>query len=160
MSERDEVLNYRTGPDSERPLEEGERLIATFEPDRARYWRDHALLAAFFGAAAMVVLILMGKADQIVTGVLAAFLAIGFRAVFFRSEVMARRWRLTDRRLLGPQAIAVMLLEVTLVRRLMGDVQVVTKTGGKHLLRHMADPDAVVSAILRARAERAERVEE
>lgn len=160
MSERDDVLNYRTGPDSEKPLEEGERLVATFEPDRARYWRDHAVLAAFFGAAAIVILILMGKADQIVTGVFAAFLAIGFRAVFFRSEVMARRWRLTDRRLLGPQGIALMLLEVQLVRRLMGDVQVVTKTGGKHLLRHMADPEAVVAAVKQAQAERAERVEE
>lgn len=160
MSDRDDVLNYRTGPESELPLDAGERLVATFEPDPARYWRDHVSLAAFFGAAAMIVLILLGKADQIVTGVLAAFLAIGFRAVYFRSEVMARRWRLTDRRLLGPQARSVMLLEVDMVRRLMGDVQIVSRSGGKHLLRHMADPQAVVDAVLAAKVERAERVRE
>ena len=160
MSERDDVLNYRTGPESEIDLDEGERLVAVFEPDAARYWRDHVTLAAFFGAVAMAVLLAMGKADQIVVGVLAAFAAIGFRAVFFRSEVMARRWRLTDRRLLGPQARAVMLLEVAAVRRLMGDVQIVTKSGAKHLLRHMADPEGVVAAVTRARAVRAERVRE
>ena len=76
MSERDDVLNYRTGPESEIGLDDGERLIATFEPDPARYWRDHVSLAAFFGAAAMVVLLILGKPDQIVTGVLAAFAAI------------------------------------------------------------------------------------
>jgi len=160
MSERDDVLNYRTGPESEIGLDDGERLIATFEPDPARYWRDHVSLAAFFGAAAMVVLLILGKPDQIVTGVLAAFAAIAFRAVFFRSEALARRWRLTDRRLLGPQARAMMLLEVKQARRLMGDVQIVTVGGGKHLLRHMADPQGVIDAVMAARAERAERVAE
>jgi len=159
MSERDDVLNYRTGPESELDLEEGERLIATFSPDPGRYWRDHVTLAAFFGAAAMAVLLALGKADQIVVGVLAAFLAIAFRAVFFRSEALARRWRLTDRRLLGPQARAVFLLEITAARRLMGDVQIVSKTGGKHLLRHMEDPQGVIDAIMAARADRAERAE-
>ena len=157
MSERDTVLNYRTGPESEIDLEEGERLVATFTPDPARYWRDHVTLAAFFGAVAMAVLLALGKADQIVVGVAAAFLAIAFRAVFFRSESLARRWRLTDRRLLGPQARAMFLLEIAEARRLMGDVQIVTKGGGKHLLRHMADPQEVIDTIMAAKAERAKR---
>ena len=55
MSEmnRDEVLNYRPGPDSERPLDDGETVQVTFTADRARYWKDHAAMAAL-GSVAIV----------------------------------------------------------------------------------------------------------
>jgi len=41
------------------------------------------------------------------------------------------------------------------VRRLMGDVQIVTKAGDKHLIKHLADGAAVMAAIEAARAKRA-----
>jgi len=80
------------------------------------------------------------------------------RAVYLASEALANRWWLTDRRLILPDGKrAVMLLEVTTVRRLMGDVQLITRAGDKHLLRHVADPAGVVAAITAARDRRARR---
>ena len=80
------------------------------------------------------------------------------RAAWFRSEAFARRWQLTDRRLIGPQGRQVMLLEIKTVRRLMGDVQMVTNSGAKHLIRHLADSEPVLAAIDAARAKRAKKV--
>lgn len=159
MSERDSVHDYRPGPASEAPLEPGERELAVFLPDATRYWRDHVRLALFFIIVVAVAFVVLGKTNEIWIGALGVILAIGFRAVFFRSESFARRWRLTDRRLLGPQGRVMHLLEITTIRHLMGDVQVVTKSGAKHLIRHMADPEQVSAAILAAREARRGAVE-
>ena len=70
----------------------------------------------------------------------------------------ARRWQLTDRRLIGPQGKEVMLLQIALVRSLMGDVQIVSQSGDKHLIRHLAEAAPVVAAIESAKARRAREV--
>ena len=157
--ERDTVHNYRPGPDSEQPLDEGEVVQAEFLADRRRYWYDHAVLGGIGAVLVTVVLIWMGKTDQI--GIAIAAIALGMlaRAAYFRSEAFARRWRLTQKRLIGPQGRAVMLLEIKAVRRLMGDVQIVTKMGDKHLIKHLADAEAVVQTIEAARANRAKAVQ-
>lgn len=157
MSEikRDEVLNYRPGPQSEQPLDEGERVEAEFLADHRRYWYDHAVLGGIGAVLVAVVLIWMGKTDQIAIAVAAIALGMMARGAYFRSEAFARRWRLTQKRLIGPQGRAIMLLEIKAVRRLMGDVQIVTKMGDKHLIRHLADAGSVVKAIEAARAKRA-----
>ena len=157
--QRDTVHNYRPGPDSEHPLDEGEVVQAEFLADRRRYWYDHAVLGGIGAVLVAVVLIWMGKTDQI--GIAIAAIALGMlaRAAYFRSKAFARRWRLTQKRLIGPQGRAVMLLEINAVRRLMGDVQIVTKMGDKHLIKHLADAEAVVQTIEAARARRAQAVQ-
>jgi len=160
MSEikRDEVLNYRPGPDSELPLDEGEKVTAIFLADNRRYWVDHVLLGVIGIVLVSAILLYMGKADQIAIAAVAIAIGMAARAAWFRSEAFARRWQLTDRRLIGPQGRQVMLLEIKTVRRLMGDVQIVTNAGAKHLIRHLADSEPVLAAIESARTKRAKKV--
>jgi hypothetical protein len=68
------------------------------------------------------------------------------------------RWVLTDRRVVmaGGQR-SVMLLELETVRTLLGDVQLITKAGDKHLLKHLANGSDVVQEITNARDKRARR---
>lgn len=157
MSEikRDAVLNYRPGPDAELPLEPGEAVAQVFLPDPRRYWVDHLVLGGLGGVLASAVLIWLGKLDQVAVAVVAIIVGMALRAAYFRSEVFARRWQLTDRRLIGPQGKQVMLLEIETVRSLMGDVQIVTKSGDKHLIRHQASSAPVVAMIEAAKAKRA-----
>ncbi|WP_415182035.1 hypothetical protein [Phaeovulum sp.] len=153
--ERDAVMNYRPGPQSELPVEMDEPVLAVFASDRRRYWTDHAAMAGIGAAAVLLILPLFGKAGQIPIAVPAVIVAIFLRGAYLASEQFARRWQLTDRRLIGPQGRNVMLLELLTARKLLGDVQIVTKSGQKHLLKHLADSDAVVTTILQARDARA-----
>ena len=157
MSEirRDEVHNYRPGPDSEAPLDEGEKVLATYAPDPRRYWIDAGWITAIAIVLVAVILYFMGNFDQLPIAAPAIVIGMVARTAWFRSEVFARRWRLTQKRLVGPQGRAVMLLEIKTVRRLMGDVQIVTTSGAKHLIKHLADGAAVVAEIEAARAKRA-----
>jgi len=122
-----------------------------FRPDAGRYWLNHLATAVVLGAVAGVVLIAMGNPYPW-TGPVAALLALGVRAVYLRSEAMADVWRLTEGALVGPGARRVALADITLVRTLMGHVQVVTKQGDKILIRYLADAKAAVAAIEAARA--------
>jgi len=92
-------------------LEEGERVIESFRPDRATHWRDHAWLAAGAMALGMVVLWLMGN-PHVWTGAVGGLAAIAVRAFYVASDELTARWDLTDRRLLGPQGRAVRLSEI------------------------------------------------
>jgi len=122
-----------------------------FRPDAGRYWLNHLATAVVLGAVAGVVLIAMGNPYPW-AGPVAALLALGVRAVYLRSEAMADVWRLTEGALVGPGARRVALADITLVRTLMGHVQVVTKQGDKILIRYLADAKAAVAAIEAARA--------
>lgn len=140
---RDSVLG------GEAPLQEGETVQAEFHADPGAFWRAHGLLALVGGAVAGAVLVAMGDANPWV-GPLGAILAVGARAAYLRSEALAARWRLTDRRLLGPGLRAVPRASIATARRFFGDVQVVTTSGDKHLMKYMADGAAVAAAIRRA----------
>ncbi|MEI4231955.1 hypothetical protein [Roseovarius sp. D22-M7] len=130
-------------------LQEGERVIACFHPDRATYWRDHAWLAAGAMGLGMAILWAMGN-PHVWTGAVGGLAAIVVRALYVASDELHARWDLTDRRLLGPQTRAVRLSEIATVRRLGSAVQVVTAAGDKHLVKYQAD-----GAATRARIERA-----
>jgi hypothetical protein len=160
MSEikRDPVLNYRPGIESELPLQPGEKVTAVFLPDTRRYWYDHFVLGGLGAAAVSAVLLWLGRIDQVGVAVIAILIGMGLRGLYFRSEAFARRWQLTDRRLIGPQGKEVMLLQIALVRSLMGDVQIVSQSGDKHLIRHLAEAAPVVVAIESAKARRAREV--
>jgi len=130
-------------------LQQGETVVASFRPDRATYWRDHAWLAAAAMAIGMAVLWAMGN-PHVWTGAVGGLAAVAVRAGYVASDELAARWDLTDRRLLGPQTRAVRLGEIATLRRLGSAVQVVTRTGDKHLIKYQAD-----GAATRARIERA-----
>jgi hypothetical protein len=137
-------------------LDPGETLLADWRPDRARYWRDHALLGAVAAVGAGVVLWLMAVPAPLV-GALGAAGAVAVRAAYLASETLGMGWRLTDRRVLMPGGRAVGLGEIEVARNLMGAVQLITRAGDKHLLRHLADPAAALAALERARSRRARR---
>ena len=89
---------------------------------------------------------------------LGAILAVAVRAAYLASETLGLVWALTDRRVILPDGQrSVMLLELDTARPLLGDVQLITKSGDKHLLKHLAQPRAVVAQILEARERRSKR---
>jgi len=91
-------------------------------------------------------------------GSLGAILAVAVRALYLAPETLALRWVLTDRRVILPGGQrSIMLLELQTARPLLGDVQLVTRSGDKHLMKHLPNADGVVSRILEARDRRAKR---
>lgn len=132
------------------PLESDEAVLARFAPDRAAYWRTHGIMALIGGVGAGIALIAVGNPDPWV-GPVAAALAIAARAGYLKSEVFAEEWRLTGRRLLGPQGRIAPLSSLKLARPFLGAVQIVTQAGDKHLIKYQADPAAVVARIMAAK---------
>lgn len=128
------------------PLRHTETVRHEFRPDPAAYWRGHAVLGLLGGIAAGLILIATSNPYPW-TGPVAAALAIGVRAAYLRSEVMAQRWRLTDRRLLGPGLRDIALGDIATARPFLGDVQVVTRSGDKHLMKYMGDAPRVIAAL-------------
>lgn len=122
-------------------LAEGEEVLHSFHPDRATYWRDHAWLAAAAMALGMAILWVMGN-PHVWTGAVGGLAAVAVRAFYVASDEMQARWDLTDRRLLGPQTRAVHLTDIARVRTLGSAVQIVTRSGDKHLLKYQPDRDA------------------
>lgn len=122
-------------------LAEGEEVLHSFHPDRATYWRDHAWLAVAAMALGMAILWVMGN-PHVWTGAVGGLAAVAVRAFYVASDEMQARWDLTDRRLLGPQTRAVHLTDIARVRTLGSAVQIVTRSGDKHLLKYQPDRDA------------------
>lgn len=146
-----------TRPDTDEiPLEPGEKLLREIRSDKGRYWRDHGVLGVIGMVGAGVVLWAIGSPYAAI-GALGAVLALAVRGLWLYREQMKFRWRLTDIRLIGPGGRSVYLLELATVRRLMGDIQVITKAGDKYLIKHIDEAEAVVAEIEAARAKRAKR---
>lgn len=138
-------------------LEPGETILADIRPDSGRYWRDNAILAVALMALAGGVLWATGTPYPAI-GSLGAILAVAVRATYLASETRALRWVLTDRRVILPGGQrSLPLLELETVRVLLGDVQLITRAGDKHLLKYVADGAGLVSRILEARDRRARR---
>lgn len=138
-------------------LHTGETVVAQIRPDKRRYWRDHGIMAVALMAIAGAGLWLIGSPYPAI-GSLGAILAVSVRAAYLASETLATRWVLTDRRLILPDGVrSVTLLEIKTARPLLGDVQVITTSGDKHLLKHLADGAGVIASLLEARDRRAHR---
>lgn len=123
------------------PLEEGELVLHSFTADRATYWRDHALMAALAMAAGMIVLWAIGN-PHVWTGAVGGLFAVAVRAGYVASDELKARWDLTDRRLMGPLGKVAYLRDISDLRVLGSAVQVVTRTGDKHLMKYQKDRDA------------------
>lgn len=142
------MSDYQLTPETE--LAPGETLIASFQADRATYWRDMAWMAAIAMGLGMAILWAIGN-PYVWTGAIGGLLAIVLRAWFVASDEMGVRWDLTDRRLMGPGGRIAPLSEITQVRGFGSAVQVITRGGDKHLIKYQPDRAAVMAEIDRAR---------
>ena len=133
-------------PGSATPLQGGETLVAEFRADRLAYWRSHLIMAVVLGVAAGLFLILLGNPWP-AAGHCGAVLAIGARAAYLAPQALAEVWRLTDRRLLGPDGRAIPLARIRSARPFLGAVQITTTTGDRALIRYQSDPDATATRI-------------
>jgi hypothetical protein len=152
-------MTIETRPDARGQMPElapGEKMVAELRSDRGRYWRDHAILAIVGMVGAGVVLLAIGS-EHAAIGSLGAVLALAVRGLYLAREQLGFRWYLTDRRVILPGARQVMLLEIETVRKLMGDLQIITRAGDKHLIKHLPDAQGVVAQITQARERRAKR---
>ncbi len=137
-------------------LEPGEKRLREIRSDRATYIRDHAAMAVLGMGMVGMVLALIGS-DHVLIGSLGAVLALIVRGLWLYSEQMKFHWVLTSARLVGPGGRQTYLLELDRVRRLFDDIQLVTKGGDKHLIKHVAGAEAIVAEIEAAREKRAKR---
>jgi len=139
---RDPLLGIACDP------EPGETLLAEFQADRIAYWRGHLIMAVVAGVLAGGVLVALGNTAPWV-GPVGAALALMFRSAFMASEVLGLRWQLTDRRLIVPGGRTFRLGDIVQARPFLGDVQIVTRQGDKHLIKYQ--PVSTAAAITRAR---------
>lgn len=142
-------LRYDITPTA--PLHHGEEVLAQLTPDRPTYLRDHATMAAIAMGIGMVILWAIGN-PHIWTGAIGGLAAIVARGWYMASEELKTRWDLTDRRLLGPGGRAIGLREIKQINTLLSAVQLVTHSGGKHLIKYQADAKATRALIERAQA--------
>ena len=136
--------SYRLTPSTE--LDPGEKVEQSFHADRGAYIRDHTWMAALAMAAGMAILWAIGN-PHVWTGAVGGLAAIIIRGAYVASDELNVRWDLTNKRLLGPQTRVVNLGQIKEVRTLISNVQVITTTGDKHLLKYQADRDATKAAI-------------
>lgn len=125
---------------------EGETVLTRFRPDRAAYVRAHGWMAALAMGLGMAALWVLGN-PHVWTGAVGGLAAVALRGVYMASEELAAHWDLTENRLLGPGGRRVALAGIAQVNVLGSAVQLVTKTGDKHLIRYQADAGATRRAI-------------
>ena len=121
-------------------------------PDRRTYIQSHLTLAAIAMAGGMAILWLMGN-PHVWTGAIGGLAAVAIRGWYLMDEALAEVWTLSDGGLDGPGGRSVALFQVAKVKSIGSAVQIVTKTGDKHLIKYQADPAATVARISAARAD-------
>ncbi|TNF64509.1 MAG: hypothetical protein EP307_02600 [Rhodobacteraceae bacterium] len=119
-------------------------------PDRGAYVRAHASMAAVAMGGAMALLWVLGN-PHVWTGAVAGLAAIALRGWYLASEELGAVWLIQNGKLLGPGERRVPLADIAQVRIILGNVQVVTRGGDKHLIKYLADPEATRAQIDRAR---------
>ncbi|PCJ06883.1 MAG: hypothetical protein COB16_12490 [Rhodobacteraceae bacterium] len=124
--------------------------MTQFTPDRTAYIRSHSWMAALAMAVGMAILWAMGN-PHVWTGAIGGLAAIILRGWYLASEDLTVVWTLTDTHLTGPAERNIPLNQIARVRTMGSYVQVVTKSGDKHLIKYQADPAATLATIERAR---------
>ncbi len=123
----------------------------TFRADKATYWREHAWIAAAAMAIGMAVLWFMGN-PHIWTGAVGGLFAIGVRAFYLASDEATAEWVLGEETISGPQGRSIPLDQIDQLKSLGSAVQIITKSGDKHLMKYMANRPDVVARIEAAMA--------
>ncbi|MDA7429995.1 hypothetical protein PGB28_16135 [Primorskyibacter aestuariivivens] len=124
------------------------QLRTEFRPDREIYMRDHAVMAAIGMGAAMLLLWVMDN-PHVWTGAVAGLGAIAVRGWYMASEELARVWVLEDGHLrLGDMSLP--LGQIETARPILSAVQVITRSGDKHLIKYQPDPAAIARTITEA----------
>ncbi|MFD0981731.1 hypothetical protein [Tropicimonas aquimaris] len=126
-----------------------EAILASWHADRATYIRGHVTVAALLSVASVAALMAMGNSDPWV-GPVGVVLALLVRGFYLASEELAVRWDLTPARLTSSFGKSISLADIVKVRRLGTAVQVVTRGGDKHLMKHLPDPDEARARIAAA----------
>lgn len=129
-------------------LLDGEAVLDSFQGERANYIRTNTWIAAGAMAVGMGILWAVGN-PYVWTGAVGGLAAVAVRAGYLMSDELAVRWDLTTQRLLGPGGRAISLSNIAELNKLGSFMQVVTKTGDKHLIKYQADPQATMAAIER-----------
>ncbi|PQO22390.1 hypothetical protein C2I36_13350 [Rhodobacteraceae bacterium WD3A24] len=122
----------------------------TVPADKRTYWRNQGALA-LVGMGGVALVLWLIDSPHIGVGAVGAIAAIAVRGAYLASEALGRVWHLTDRRLILPDGRSVELSRIETVRQLLGDVQVITREGDKHLIAHIADAPGTEKAIEAAR---------
>lgn len=120
-----------------------------FTPNKGAYVQTNLTLAAIAMAGAMIILWLIGN-PYVWTGAPAGLAAVGLRAWYLASEELVANWEMSATTLTGPGARKVPLNQIEAVNVMGSFVQIVTKSGDKHLIKYQADPAATKAAIERA----------
>lgn len=123
---------------------------AVFSPDRATYIRTHWVMAAVAMALGMAILWALGN-PHVWTGAIGGLAAVALRGWYLMDEELGHAWRLEDGVLSGPGDRRVPLDQVEKIRAIGAAVQIVTKSGDKHLIKFQADPQATIARIEAAR---------
>lgn len=118
----------------------------TFRADRATYIRAHVLMAILGGIAASVLLYVIGNPHGWV-GLPAALMGIGVRGWYMMSEELGNVWTLTRKDLSSTMGRHVLLDNIDKVRLLGSAVQIITRSGDKHLIKFLSDPAGVKATI-------------
>ena len=128
------------------PLRPGEEMLAEWPANKNSYWRSHAIMAVIGGFVAGAALVAIGNPTPWV-GPVAAIAAMVARGWYLASETLVANWRLTDQRLQGPGGRVIPIAQIKRARPFLGDVQIITRSGDKHLMKYMGDIPAIVAAI-------------
>ncbi|SNS07714.1 hypothetical protein [Antarctobacter heliothermus] len=122
----------------------------TFPPDRLTYIRTHWIMAAVAMAVGMAILWALGN-PHVWTGAIGGLAAVALRGWYLMDEEMGHIWQMTGDTLEGPQGRRVALSDIDKLRTIGAAVQVITRTGDKHLIKFQADPQATKARIEAAR---------
>ena len=120
-----------------------------FLPDRKAWLRAQIRLALLAMIGAMLVLKLMGN-PNVWVGAIAGMAGIALRSWYLASEEMAAEWVIKGETISGPMERLVKLDQIEKIRILGSFVQIITKSGDKHLIKYQANPLATRTAIQHA----------
>ncbi len=128
--------------------------MTEFRPDKQTYIRAHAVMTAFAMAGGMLILWLIDN-PHVWTGAVGGFAAVALRGWYMADEVMDEVWTMTSASLTGPYERKARLEDIVKLRTIAGSVQVITRSGDKHLIKYQPDPQAVIEQINAARQKQA-----
>ncbi len=124
--------------------------MTRFIADRTAYIRSHTWLAALGMGGAMAVLWFMGN-PHVWTGAPAGLAAVALRGWYMASEDLNVVWQIDGDTLTGPAERNIPLAQIETLRTLGSFVQVITRSGDKHLIKYQADPAATIALLDAAR---------